>query len=378
MARIALVTSSYLPRIGGVEEHVAHVADGLARRGHEVFVWSVDQGDPIPEGGVGVSLRMLPCPLPSRSIRGVARFAWRTVPAWFAWRRAFRLDRPDVVHVHCFGPNGVYATHFAGTRRLVYSHHGETFMDSIFDRSRLLGTRLTRMLNRADAVSSCSAFSARDLERFGRGPSDVVVVPNGVDLDAPLGLLPRGMDGATPFVLGIGRLVAVKGFDTLIRAFAQIVGRGGHRDVNLVIAGDGPQRSELEQLARDLGIASRVTFPGALSRPEVGAAMAAAEVLVVPSRVEAFGITILEGWRAGTPVIATRNGGPAEIIRDGEDGILVDPVSVEAIAEAIELLLSDSRLAVDVGQRGRTAAGDYTWDRTVSDYEEIYARLGNR
>ena len=259
MARIALVTSSYLPRIGGVEEHVARVAEGLARRGHVVSVWSVDQGDQIPQDGVAASVRMLPCPLPSRSIRGLARFLWQVVPAWFLWRRAFRLDRPDVVHIHCFGPNGVYATHFAGTRQLVYSHHGETFMDSIFDRSRLLSTRLIRTLNRANAVSSCSAFSARDLERFGRSPSDVVVVPNGVDLDAPIGHLPRGLDGETPFVLGIGRLVAVKGFDTLIRAFAQIVQLGADGGVNLVIAGDGPQRRELERLTRDLGIGARVS-----------------------------------------------------------------------------------------------------------------------
>ena len=106
--------------------------------------------------------------------------------------------------------------------------------------------------------------------------------------------------------------------------------------------------------------------------------MTAADVLVVPSRIEAFGITILEGWRAGTPVIATRNGGPAEIIRDGENGLLVDPESVDAVAKAIELLLSDSRLASDVGERGRASAGEYTWDRTVRGYEEVYSRLGNR
>jgi len=376
MARIALVTSSYLPRIGGVEEHVARVADGLTRQGHMVSVWSVDQGDPIPPEGPGSTVRLLPCPLPSRSIRGLARFLVSVMPAWFAWRRAFRLDRPDIVHIHCFGPNGVYATHFAGTRRLVYSHHGETFMDSIFDRSRLLSKRLARTLGRADAVSSCSAFAARDLQRFGRNPSEVAVVPNGVDLDAPIGPLPRGFGEETAFVLGIGRLVGVKGFDTLIRAFSHLVRRGADDGVNLVIAGDGPERQKLAQLARDLDLEDRVKFPGALSRPAVGAAMAAARLLVVPSHIEAFGITILEGWRAGTPVIATRNGGPAEIIQDRQNGILVAPTSVDAIAEAIELLLRDPRTAEDLGERGRESAAQYSWERTVLGYEEIYARLG--
>lgn len=375
MARVALVTSSYLPRIGGVEEHVRHVAGELARRGHSVTIWSVDQGDAGPTEQDGISVRYLPCPLPARSLGGALRFAARALQARRVWRAAFRLDRPDVVHVHCFGPNGVYAMHFAGMRPLVYSHHGETFMDSVFDDSALLRRSLSRALVRADAVTSCSAFAARDLDRFGASTSQVKVVPNGVQLDEPVGEMPAALASAPAYVLGVGRLVEVKGFDALIRAFALLVRRGADRGVDLVIGGSGPDLSRLRQLAESLGVEDRVLFLGPLERPQVGAVMAGARALIVPSRVEAFGITVLEGWRAGIPVIATRNGGPADLITDGVDGLLVDPQSEESIAAALEHVLAQPGFSSAVGEQGQASVRKYTWASTASAYGDLYARV---
>lgn len=379
MARIALVTSSYLPRIGGVEEHVAHVARRLTERGHTVVIWSVDQGDrPAPAGHHRIQVRYLPCPLPTRSVSGVLRFAYRALSARRAWRTALRTDRPDVMHIHCFGPNGVYATHLAGRRPLVYSHHGETFMDTVFDESALLTRSLMRALGRADAVTSCSVFAAHDLERFGLPAERVAVVPNGVQLDEPVGDRPAALAGVGRYILGIGRLVEVKGFDALIRAYAELVERGADKSVDLVIGGDGPDLARLQRQADSLGLHGRVWFPGALSRPQVGAAMAAALALVVPSRVEAFGITVLEGWRAGIPVIATRHGGPAELISDGEDGILVDPESDAAIAAALERLIADPDSADVLGARGAQSVLAYSWDAAASAYERIYERVAGK
>ena len=375
MARIALVTSSYLPRIGGVEEHVAHVARRLAQRGHSVAIWSVDQGDVVPPDHDAIPVRYLPCPLPSRSVAGAMRFAARAFGARRAWRNALRLDRPDVIHIHCFGPNGVYATQFAGRRPLVYSHHGETFMDTVFDESALLRRSLTRTLERADAVTSCSTFAARDLERFGLPAARAEIVANGVQLDEPIGELPAALATVGPFILGIGRLVEVKGFDALIRAYALLVERGADRGVDLVIGGDGPERARLQHLAEALGVGARTWFPGALARPQVGAAMAAALALVVPSRVEAFGITVLEGWRAGIPVIATRNGGPAGLISDGENGLLIDPESEESIAAALERVIAEPGLAGSLGESGARSVLAYTWDAAASAYEDIYERI---
>lgn len=376
MARIALITSSFAPRIGGVEEHVAHVARELQAGGDDVSVWAVDQGD-VKQENTGFPVRYLPCPLPARTLRAVGSFAAHVPAAFAAWREANRLDQPEFWHVQCFGPNGLYANALNGGQRLIYSHHGETFMDTVFEHSRLLRAGLARTLKRADAVTSCSSFAASDLDRFAAHAA-IDIVPNGVDLDEPGGSPLAGL-GARSYVLGIGRMVAVKGFDTLIRAYADGVRRGRIAGaIDLVLAGDGPDRSQLEALALTEGIASRVRFLGALDRPDVVAVMRDAALLIVPSRVEAFGITILEGWRAGIPVIATNHGGPAELISDGANGLLITPGDVSEVSRAMIKVLGDRALASSLGEQGRETVKTFTWSSAVDRYREVYERIAVR
>lgn len=377
MARVALVASSFLPRIGGVEEHVRHVAAELRRAGHEVVVWAVDQSDDVPDQVDGIRVRYLPCALPARSASALLRSASAVPQAWAAWEAARRADRPEILHVHCFGPNGVYASQLARLHRLplVYSHHGETFMDAnaVFDTSALLRRSLTATLRQAAAVTSCSAFAAADLPRFGYSTGAAQVVYNGVDLDEPVGALPKGLPAR--YVAGIGRLVANKGFDSLVRAFAVLSDDLDLDGIDLVIAGTGPERDALAVLAAQLGVAGRVHLVGALARPEVGSVLQAAELLVVPSRIEAFGITVLEGWRAGTPVLATRRGGPAEFVENGRTGILVDPEDPSGIASAMRQVLVDPLLSNYLADEGRAAVADFTWGAVAEAYSAIYRPL---
>lgn len=300
MARIVLVSSSFLPRLGGVEEHVANVAVNLRDMGHEIAIWSVDQGDEVPSDFDGMTLRYLPTPLPARNIVDALQFSMRAPRALAAWLDALRRDRPEIMHVHCFGPNGVYATAMSALLRCptIFSHHGETFMDAdeVFQRSALLRLSLKSMLARAVAVTSCSHFAAQDLERFGKDPREVNIVYNGINLheesEGNLLLPPR-------YVLGVGRLVHNKGFDRLLESYSTVCREPSMRETDLVIGGDGPERLHLQELSRKKGIDDRVHFLGALSRSEVGQAMKTALLLVVPSIVEPFGITILE--RVGGP-----------------------------------------------------------------------------
>lgn len=377
MARIALVTSSFLPRQGGVEEHVANVAIQLRGLGHEVVIWSVDRGDEVTESYDGIRLRYLPTPLPARRLSSLARFTLRFPGAVLAWVRAFRMDRPDFLHIHCFGPNGIYGTllSVASRRPLVFSHHGETFGDAngVFDQSALLRRALAVALRRAVVTTSCSLYAARDLERFGVAPESVEVVYNGINLD-------EAQDGSVPlpprYFLSIGRLVANKGFDKLIAAFAQVCDHPAFDGTHLVIGGSGPELCTLQELAKSLAISSRVHFVGSLSRTQVGSAMKKSIALVVPSLVEAFGITILEGWRAGVPVVATNRGGPPEFVADGETGLLVDPCDVAALSRRLYQLAEDPALRQRLGSGGAAAVLPFTWFETARRYDQLYARSG--
>lgn len=363
--RIALAASSYLPRLGGVEEHVFHLSAELRRRGHEVSVWTVDQGD-AAEAGV----RTLPCPLPNRSVGGLLRWAAALPRAAAAWRRAIRADRPDLIVIQCFGANGPWAA--ATARRhgipLVYANHGETFMDAhdAFATSALLRRTLGETLRDARAVTSCSAYAGADLDRFGEH-SPVTVVGNGIDTEAgaePLGVVLPGR-----YIAGVGRLVDNKGFDILLRAFARA--ETALNGLQLVIAGDGPERPALAELARELGIAARVTFTGALQRGQVRTLLDGATAHVIPSRVEAFGIVVLEGWRSGTPVIVTDRGGPPEFVTDGVDGLLFDPESPGRLAELLTRVAHDDGLRARLGAAGARAVGGFSWGHVADRYERV-------
>ena len=147
-------------------------------------------------------------------------------------------------------------------------------------------------------------------------------------------------------LLAMGRLHANKGFPTLLRALARLPA-----DVHLALAGEGPERAALEALARELGLASRVAFLG--WRGDVGALLAASELLVVPSRIEPLGNVVLEGFAASRPVIAASADGPRELIEDGRSGMLVPIGDDAALAQAIAGLLADPARARAIAAAGR-------------------------
>ncbi|NYE18724.1 glycosyltransferase family 4 protein [Microbacterium immunditiarum] len=374
MAEIALVTSSFLPRVGGVEEHVRHVAEQLRDRGVEVAIWTADRGDDVPPEHDGIPLRVLPTPMPARSVRAVLSFLWRAPRAALRWRRALRADRPAVVHVHCFGPNGAWATEVARFARLplVITSHGETFgdADDVFGGSALMRWALRRGIRRAAAVTAVSSFTARDLEeRFGLEPGHAAIVMNGVDLDEESADAPPL---PARYFIALGRLVRTKGFDLLVRAFASA---DLPEDVHLVIGGDGPERDALLALAAERGVGDRVHLPGRIGRGSVGPTVAGSLALVAPSRTEAFGIVVLEGWRGGVPVIATSHAGPEEIIRDDVDGWLADPFDERALAAALERAVRDPDASRRIAAAGRARVEEFGWDRVADGYLAVYAEL---
>ncbi|MFJ2298201.1 glycosyltransferase family 4 protein [Oerskovia paurometabola] len=374
--RTALVTSSYAPRTGGVETHVQHVARVLAARGETVEVWAVDQGEHLGTRVLdGVTVRYLPTPQPSRGARGVLSFAVRWPVAAWRWSRAYRSLRPDVLHVQCFGPNGVYATALGRVTRtpLVVSSHGETFADDhdALGTSWWMRTWFGAALARADAVTGCSTIVTEDLaERFGY--EGAVVVPNGVELGAGAADPVAAADATEPVLLAVGRVEHVKGFDLLLEAFAASPLAERAR---LTIVGDGSELAELRRRARTLGVEDRVSFPGMLGPDAVAEALAAATVVVVPSRKEAASIVVLEAWRAGRPVVGTVLGGPRTLLTDGVHGLLVDPRDAAALADAIGSLLDAPAVAAALGAAGRREVERYTWEAVVDRYDDVYERV---
>jgi glycogen synthase len=410
MTRIALLPSSYLPSLGGVQELTRNLALALVEGGDDVEIWTQasDQAvGPTVEVLDGLTVRRFPFPLPSSRPESWGRFLLGAPRTVTALRAAIQTFRPDLLHVQCFGPNGAYSTvvsHLTGAP-LVVTLQGETVMDDydIFDHSVVFRLALRAGLKRASVVTGCSAFTLDDAtKRFGLRPGSGHVVFNGVVLDtstrpdetaptaenttaksqiaenpAAVGQAERTAPDPAPtderYVLAMGRVVDKKGFDLLLRAFARVA--DDHPHVGLTIGGDGPALDRLKQQARTLGLADRVKFPGRLSRPQVAAAMANAEIFVMPSRLEPFGIVCLEAWRAGRPLIATTRGGPPEFVNDGEDGLLADPFDTDALARALDRLLGDRQLRNRLGAAGKARVADFGWPSIAEEYRARYATV---
>jgi uncharacterized protein (TIGR03085 family) len=174
-------------------------------------------------------------------------------------------------------------------------------------------------------------------------------------------------------VLAIGRHVRQKGFDLLLDAFASLVARPDftHR---LVVAGDGPERSALEQQAIELGIAERVDFPGATDRATTASLFRGADVFVLPSRHEPFGIVVLEALAAGTPTVAADVGGVGEFLPDTPLTRLVAPDQPAALAAGIDAILSvdDRDLRRELAVADTLAA--HSWTALERAYARCYSR----
>ncbi len=263
---------------------------------------------------------------------GIARWLWTRQAARLVALYMRRRGRPDVLHAHGALRAGYAAMVLKRRHRIPYV---------VTEHSSAYACRALRPAERRDAsaafgeadrVLAVSSSLARLLEReFGSGGWTAAVVPNLVDVGAFR--LPEEARSTRPFrFLAVALATRGKGLDVLLRAFSGAFAR--RADICLEIGGDGPERPALEALARALEIERQVAFLGYLTREQVREAMWRANVFVLPSLYETFGVVLIEAMATGLPVIATRCGGPEDFVTD-RVGRLVERGSVEELAFAL-------------------------------------------
>ena len=243
---------------------------------------------------------------------------------------------------------------------------------------RIEGERL--VAQGADRVICASEGERRLLiDRYGAAPQRTVQVPCGVDTVhfQPMARTTvrkeLGLDDEL-LVLYVGRILPLKGIDILIRAAAETEGRFRL----LVVGGDGKdeaRKAELQSLAAGLGIADRVTFHDAVPHGRLPLYYNAADVCVVPSYYESFGLVALEAMACGVPVIASRVGGLVETVRDGQTGYLVPWRCPEPFAERLELLLGNEPLRRSLGRMARLNVERFRWSEVATQVESVYHSL---
>ncbi|HET6372842.1 MAG TPA: glycosyltransferase [Candidatus Polarisedimenticolia bacterium] len=346
MTRVLHVGKYYPPVEGGIENHVHSLVTGLASR-YEITALVFNTRAQTSQETLG-------------GVRVVRVATWGRIlstemaPSFFSW--FLKLRHADIVHLHTPNPIGELAClALPRTARLIITYHSDVVRQKLLGRlNRLVLHRLMRRAERIVAFTKRYMETSPVLQRYAE---KCAIIPHGVDLDemeATPEIRLRAEElkkiHGPRLALFVGRLVYYKGIDTLLRALVQVP------DAKLAIVGDGPMRGPLEELARGLGVASRVVFLGRVSHLEKVAWYLAADFLVLPAthRSEAFGLVQVEAMACGLPVISTNiDSGVPFVNRDQETGIIVEPSDPDGLAAAMSRLLDDAALRARYGAAGR-------------------------
>lgn len=348
---------------GGAERLLVEVANRLVAAHHVHVVYF--KGEPHMRARLDPRVSVHHVPLGWRLVRDLAALVRR-------------LD-PDVVHTHLGHADlvGLWATRKLPCRHICTMHNiwfKHDRRDRLFFAAYALLFRRIVPGCQVIAISGAVAEHVRDRLRV---PDDRVhlirnAVPQVELQDSRDAIRARlGIANDVFCILFVGRLSAQKSVDTLIRAAARLKDR--LRDFTVLIVGEGAGSAELVRLSKELDVASNVQFRGVTDEPELY--FAAADVFVLPSIFEGFSLVIVEAFRAGLPVIASRLEGPAELIEDGVNGLLFEPKDEAALADKILSLYRDQSLRHTVGRRGYEGyRGRYAIEPYVTSLAELYQR----
>jgi glycosyltransferase involved in cell wall biosynthesis len=367
--RVLFVSDLFWPHIGGIEVWGARLATGMAARGHEVRVISShsDPGLPDRDSLDGVAIERLEFRAAVEE-RRLDRFG----EALAGIKRIKREFEPDVIHLGTVGWSTVF--HLLTRDAWPAPWLLTLTQQRLASQTSSSDTVLSRALKSADWVSSVSGAVLDGAIELSPG----VAARSSVDywgMPAPLEMPPPTFD--PPRVLCVGRLVPAKGFDLAVEALSAVSRR--HPGISLAIAGDGPERARLERLAREVGVDERVTFEGWISPERVCARMGEASVVVLPSYQEGLPVVAVEAAWSGRPVVAADVSGMAEVVAHGRTGLLVPPGDRDALATAIDEIVSDRERARSIGLEARRLASERFSLKSMMDaYESIYERLARR
>ncbi|MBO9542512.1 glycosyltransferase [bacterium] len=358
--RILIITNQL--EMGGAEQFVVRLANELSERRHRITV--------VSEGGMLTKLL-------DPSVRPVMAPA-RAKSPWGLWALARRLrvviDAQEIEVIHANSPTTAIAARLARGNRaipIVTSAHGSWREWTKPTVARLFSAG-------SDRVVGVSAALTRDLVKHGLPSGKAETILNGIPRPAaspPARAQVRaelGLPAEQAIILNVARLSPEKGQRYLIEAMPRLL--AAQPDAQLLLAGDGPCRAELEAQVQKLGLTRSVQFLG--YRDDVSRLLLAADVFCLPSLLEGLPLSAAEAMAARLPIVATRVGGVPEIIQDGVTGYLVPPRDPAALAERLAALLADPAGRQRFGTAGQAHfAAHLTLAQMASKFEALYERL---
>ncbi len=360
------VYKDYPPVLGGIENHIQGLAEAQVRAGLRVTVLVTSlnrQTEFLEQAGVQL--------IKAGRLAHVA-----STPLSLDFFGQMRRLQVDITHLHFPYPPGELGNLlFQPGRRTVITYHSDVIRQQGI--LRFYDPLLWRVLHHAHRIIATSPQYIRSSPYLSRVADKCIVIPLGID-PAPFQSVDTGRIAALrrhygePLLLFVGRLRYYKGLQYLLQAMVQLEAR-------LLVVGTGPMEAEWRKTAGELGLNNRVVFLGEVTNTDLAAYYRACDVFVLPAshRSEAFGTVQLEAMAAGLPVVSTEVGtGTSYVNRHGETGLVVPPRDPDALAEALQRLLTDADLRARLGAQARArVAEEFTHDRMVECIARLYYQL---
>ncbi|BBU23650.1 transferase [Mycobacterium xenopi] len=392
-----MVSWEYPPVVvGGLGRHVHHLSTALAAAGHDVVVLSrrptgTDPSTHPSSDEINEGVRVVAAAQdPHEFTFGADMMAWTLAMGHAMIRAGLALKkpgtnrswRPDVVHAHDWlvAHPAIALSEFYDLPMVSTIHATEAGRHSGWVSgalSRQVHAIESWLVRESDSLITCSASMREEItELFGPGLAEITVIRNGIDADRWPFATRRPRTGP-PELLYVGRLEYEKGVHDLITALPRI--RRSHPGTTLTIAGDGTQQDWLVEQTRKHRVRKAVNFVGHLDHHELLAALHRADVAVLPSHYEPFGLAALEAAAAGTPLVTSNIGGLGEAVIDGQTGLSCPPRDVARLAAAVRAVLDDP----DAAQQRALAArqrltSDFDWRTVAQETTQVYLAAKRR
>ncbi len=368
--KVGIVSPYAYPRPGGANAHIRETYVHLRELGHEVRIITAPWGDDPPAQDVIQIGQAIAVPFNG----SIGRVTLSLRLEWLVSRMLER-ERFDIIHHHePFVPFLSFQILDSARCPNVATFHAFGGFSFSYWAGRFVLDRYMRRIDERIAVSSAARhFVSRYF------PGDYRIIPNGVDVDfyANARPFPEFQDGKAN-ILFVGRAEPRKGAMYLMRAYASLKAR--HPDTRLILASAGPQIGELRRFVRDNHVQD-VLFAGRVRDIDKARFYKTADIFCAPSTgQESFGIVLLEAMAAGRAVVATGIHGYKKVVQRNVTGLLVEPRDPDALAQALERLITDPALRERLGRAGAAVAPEYDWGHVTAQlagvYQEVLARGG--
>ena len=373
--RICQFVSGYLPP-GGLEYVVHFLSNVLVELGHEVTVLARSAHD---KGSILDK---------EKTNYRIFRYWLPRSKGWFHGS-AIKMMLPgqikrkkfDIIHAHQLYPAGYWAvTSLASFRNnIVITAHGEDIqIEPEYDYGKRLNKQIDRKirwaLKEGRYFTAVSSSLKNEMVAIGAAEGSIKVIPNGVDLELFSGQ--NVFDNVRPYLFSMGRLVFKKGYDILIKAFAKIIEE--NYDIDLIIAGRGPEEGNLRDLVRKRELSGRVKFVGFVDGDKKVSLLKGSRFYVCPSRREGLALANIEALAAEKPVVAFDVDGNSDIIEHGKNGLLAKPEDGEDLASKMQMLLRDEKLRERMSRQALMIVKRYDWLEIARQYESLYEEMISR